>query len=100
MDDDDALDDVLAAFSDHLDHGTPCPALDHLDPYDRHVIEDLMRLIETGRRIDPSLSAPSLEALLAGTEFADASTMIEQRLGPGKGADRSRETVAGEQALG
>jgi hypothetical protein len=31
-----------------------------------------MRLMETGRRIDPSASAPSLEALLAGTEFADA----------------------------
>ncbi len=68
----DAVDDVLAAFSDHLEHGTPRPALDHLDPHDRRIVEDLMRLMETGRRIDPSASAPSLEALLAGTEFADA----------------------------
>ncbi len=68
----DAVDDVLAAFSDHLEHGSPRPALDHLDPRDRRLAEDLMRLMETGRWIDPSASAPSLEALLAGTEFADA----------------------------
>lgn len=68
----DAVDDVLAAFSDHLEHGTPRPALNHLDPHDQRLAEDLMRLMETGRRIDPSASAPSLEALLAGTEFADA----------------------------
>ncbi len=68
----DAVDDVLAAFSDHLGHGAPCPALDHLNPRDRHRAEDLMRLMETGRLIDPSASAPSLETLLAGTEFADA----------------------------
>lgn len=68
----DAVDDVLAAFSVHLEHGTPRPALDHLDPHDRRLAEDLMRLMETGRRIDPSASAPSLEAMLAGTEFADA----------------------------
>ena len=68
----DAVDDVLAAFSDHLDHGAPRPPLDHLGPRDRQLAENLMRLMETGRRIDPSASAPSLEALLAGTEFADA----------------------------
>lgn len=68
----DAVDAVLAAFSDHLEHGIPRPALDHLDRHDQQVAEDLMRLMETGRRIDPSASAPSLEALLVGTEFADA----------------------------
>lgn len=68
----DAVDDVLAAFSDHLEHGSPRPALDHLDPRDRRLAEELMRMMETGRWIDPSASAPSLEALLAGTEFADA----------------------------
>lgn len=67
----DAVDDILAAFSDRLEHGAPRPALDHLNPHDRHLIEDLMRLMETGRRIDPSASAPSLETLFAGTEFAD-----------------------------
>lgn len=68
----DAVDDVLAAFSDYLEHGTPRPKLDHLDLHRRQLAEDLMRLMETARRIDPSASAPSLEALLAGTEFAEA----------------------------
>lgn len=68
----DAVDDVLAAFSEHLEHGAPRPALDSLDSHDRQLAEDLMRLMETSRRIDPSASAPPLEALLAGTEFADA----------------------------
>lgn len=67
-----AVDDVLAAFSEHLEHGTPRPALDHLDPHDRRLAEDLMRLMETGRRIDPSASAPSLEALLADTLTPEA----------------------------
>jgi hypothetical protein len=67
----DAVDDVLAAFSDHLEHGTPRPSLDQLDPHDRQRAEELMRLMETARRINPSASAPSLEALLAGTEFLD-----------------------------
>jgi hypothetical protein len=64
-------DDVLAAFSDHLEHGTPRPPLDHLDSHDRQLAGNLMRLMETGRGIDPSVSTPSLEALLAGTEFVD-----------------------------
>jgi hypothetical protein len=68
----DAVDDVLAAFSDHLEHGTPRPALDHLNLHDRRLAEDLIRLMETSRGIDPSASAPSLEALLADTEFAEA----------------------------
>lgn len=68
----DAVDAVLAAFSDHLAIGTVRPTLEHLDAHDRQVAADLMRLMETSRRIDPSASAPSLEALLAGTEFADA----------------------------
>jgi hypothetical protein len=68
----DVVDAFLAAFSEHLEHATPRPTLDHLDADDRQHAEQLMRLMETGRRIDPSASAPSLEALLAGTEFADA----------------------------
>ena len=68
----DAVDDVLAGFSNHLEHGAPRPALDSLNPHDRRLAEDLMRLMETSRGIDPSASAPSLEALLADTEFADA----------------------------
>ncbi len=68
----DTVDAILAAFSDHLDQGTPRPEVDHLESHDRQIAEDLMRLMETGRGIDPSASAPSLEALLAGTEFADA----------------------------
>jgi hypothetical protein len=68
----DAVDDVLAAFSDHREHGAPRPALDSLNPHDRRLAEELMRLMETSGGIDPSASAPSLEALLADTEFADA----------------------------
>ena len=68
---DDAVDDVLAAFSDHLEHGAPRPSLDHLDSHDRQLVGNLMRLMETGRGIDPAASSPSLEALLAGTEFVD-----------------------------
>ncbi|HEX8001580.1 MAG TPA: hypothetical protein VF519_02680 [Mycobacteriales bacterium] len=68
----DAVDDVIAAFSDHLAHGSPRPTLDHLGAQDRQLAEDLMRLMESARGIDPSASAPSLEALLAGTEFAAA----------------------------
>lgn len=75
----DAVDDVLAAFSDHLEHGTPRPALDHLNPHDRRLAEDLMRLMETSRGIDPSASAPSLEALLVDTEFADALPVAAPR---------------------
>jgi hypothetical protein len=78
----DAVDAVLAAFSDHLAIGTARPMLDHLDPHDRQVAADLMRLMETGRRIDPSASAPSLEALLADTEFADALPAAAPKLAP------------------
>ncbi len=67
----DAVDDVLAAFSDHLEHGAPRPLLDQLRPHDRQRAEELRRLMKTAGRIDPSASAPSLEALLAGTEFLD-----------------------------
>jgi hypothetical protein len=67
-----ALDAVLAAFADHLAAGTARPMLDHLDDDDRRTAGELMRLMESARGIDPSASAPSLEALLAGTEFADA----------------------------
>lgn len=76
----DAVDAVLAAFDDHLENGTARPTLDHLDPRDRGIAEELMRLMETGRVIDPSASAPSLEALLAGTEFAEALTLEPQEM--------------------
>jgi len=75
----DAVDAVLAAFSDYLEDGTSRPSLDHLNAHDRRLAEELMRLMETGRRIDPSASAPSLEALLAGTEFADALHLAASR---------------------
>ena len=67
-----AVDDVLAAFDEHLAHRGPRPTLDHLAPGDRQVAEELMRLMETARWIDPAASAPSLEALLAGTPFIGA----------------------------
>jgi len=75
----DAVDEVLTAFSNHLDHGRARPTVDHLEPDERQVVEELMRLMETGRWIDPAASTPSLEALLAGTEFADALTPTPSR---------------------
>lgn len=50
---------------------------------------DLTWLTETARRIDPYATAPSLEALLAGTEFADA-------LPPTGEADDTVERVIGD----
>lgn len=70
----DAVDEVLTTFSNHLDYGMARPTLEHLEPDERQVAQELMLLMETGRWIDPAASTPSLEALLAGTEFADALT--------------------------
>jgi hypothetical protein len=70
----DAVDAVLAAFVDYREGVRPRPSLDHLSPADRSLAEDLIRMMETARGIDPHASPPSLEALLAGTEFESALT--------------------------
>lgn len=70
----DAVDAVLAAFTDYREGAGPRPSLDHLGPADRSLAEDLIRMMETARGIDPHASPPSLEALLAGTEFEGVLT--------------------------
>ncbi len=67
----DAVDAVLTAFLDHLENGGPEPSLDHLTPEDRSEAEDLIEIIRSGRGIDAYRSRPSLNILLAGTEFEE-----------------------------
>ena len=65
----DPVDAVITAFLDHLEYGAPEPSLDDLTPEDRARAEELIDIIRSGRGIDAYRSRPSLNALLAGTEF-------------------------------
>lgn len=67
----DPVDEILDAFLDHLEAGAPEPSLDSLDEEDRARAQQLIELIRTGRGIDARRSRPSIDALLAGTEFED-----------------------------
>jgi hypothetical protein len=65
----DPVEAVIEAFLDHLESDTPAPTLDHLSAEDRARAEELMALMREGRGIDVYQSRPSLNTLLAGTEF-------------------------------
>ncbi len=65
----DPVEAVITAYLDHLEHGTPAPSLDHLGDGDRQRALELIDLMREGRGIDVYRSRPSLDALLAGTEF-------------------------------
>lgn len=67
----DPVEAVIAAFLDHLEHGGSEPSLDHLAEDDRVRAEQLIELMRDGRGIDVYRSRPSLDRLLAGTEFED-----------------------------
>jgi hypothetical protein len=77
---DDRIDAVIAAFLDHLEHGSPEPLLDHLTEEERAEAADLIDLIRDARGVDFYRSRPSLDAVLAGTEFEnrlDAATTVD-----------------------
>lgn len=73
---DDRVDAVIAAFLDHLEHGGREPSFDHLTEGERAEAKELIDLIKDARGVDFYRSRPSLDAVLAGTEF-------EHRLEPG-----------------
>jgi hypothetical protein len=66
---DDSVDAVIAAFLDHLENGGPEPSLDHLTADERTEATELIDLIKDARGIDFYRSRPSLDTVLAGTEF-------------------------------
>lgn len=66
---DDRIDAVIEAFLDFLDGVGDEPSLDHLDDDERARAERLIASLKAGRGIDPYASRPSLERLLADTEF-------------------------------
>ena len=67
----DPVEAVIAAYLDHLESDAPQPSLDHLAEEDRQRAQELITLMLDGRGIDIYRSAPSLDMLLAGTEFED-----------------------------
>jgi hypothetical protein len=67
----DPVEAVIAAYLEHLEHGGPEPSLEQLTEEDRRRAEDLIALMLEGRGIDVYRSRPSLDMLLAGTEFED-----------------------------
>jgi hypothetical protein len=65
----DPIEAVIAAYLDHLENGGPAPSFDHLSEEDRRTAQELIDLMREGRGIDVYRSRPSLDSLLAGTEF-------------------------------
>lgn len=65
----DSVDAVIAAVLDHLENGGPEPSLDHLTEDERTEATELIDLIRDARGVDFYRSRPSLDAVLAGTEF-------------------------------
>ena len=91
-------DPVEAAIADYLaflEGEGPEPSLDHLSDDERRNVEELANLMVDGRGIDIYRSRPSLDALLAGTEFEDW-------LAPDGSTGLSLETIHGDitDALG
>lgn len=65
----DPIEAVIAAYLDHLENGRPVPSFDDLSEEDRRTAQELIDLMREGRGIDAYRSRPSLDSLLAGTEF-------------------------------
>jgi hypothetical protein len=63
------VDAVIAAFLDRLENGGPEPSLDHLTEEERTEAIELIDLMKDARGVDFYRSRPSLETVLAGTEF-------------------------------
>jgi len=73
---DNPVDEVIAAFLDYLENDGPEPSLDRLTEGERIEATELIDLIKDARGVDFYRSRPSLDAVLAGTEF-------EHQLNPG-----------------
>lgn len=86
---DNPVDAVIAAFLDHLERGGPEPSLDHLTEDERTQATDLIDLIKDTRGVDFYRSRPSLDAVLAGTEF-------ERQLDPAVTEGLSIDAVRGD----
>ncbi len=65
----DRVDASIAAFLDHLEHGTPEPSLDHLTGDELAEASEVIALMKDARGIDYNRSRPSLDAILAGSEL-------------------------------
>lgn len=65
----DEVEAVIQAFLDYLEGVGPEPTLDHLDEERRNEAAALIGSLRAGRGMDPYASRPSIEAMLAGTEF-------------------------------
>lgn len=86
----DPVEAVILAYLEHLEDGGPKPSLDQLGEDDRRRAEQMIELMLEGRGIDVYRSRPSLDALLAGTEFEDLLTPPESA---GLGIDAIRADV-------
>lgn len=95
MTSDDAVDAVIAAYRDYLENGGPEPSLDHLEETQRAEAAELIDLMKDVRGIDFYRSAPSLGAVLAGT---DLESKVEPPATVGLSLDAIRMDVVG--ALG
>lgn len=65
----DPVDAAIEEFLEHLESNAPVPDLSHLSEEDRDRADEIIRLLREGRGIDAYRSRPSLDTLLAGTEF-------------------------------
>lgn len=84
----DEVEAVIQTFLDYLEGAGPEPTLDHLDEEARHEAAALIESLRAGRGMDPYASRPSIETMLAGTEFEDALPVADlTRTGDDRGAD-------------
>ena len=84
------VDDVIAAYVDHLENRGPEPSLDHLTEDERTEAAEIIDLIKDTRGVDFYRSRPSLDTVLAGTEFEE---QLDPRTTMGLSIDAVRSDV-------
>lgn len=87
---DNPVDAVIAAFLDQLENGGPGPSLDHLTEGERTEVTEIVNLMKDARGVDFYRSRPSLDAVLAETEF---DHRLEQPVTVGLSIDAIRADV-------
>jgi len=87
---DNPVDAVIAAFLNHLANGGPAPSLDHLTEDERTEATELIDVIKDAQGVDFYRSRPSLDAVLAGTEFEHR---LDARVTAGLSIDAVRTDV-------